>query len=208
MKRVSVSAVILTALLAGCSHVATYNSAYLSGPPPAATERMDGKALVYTGRADDDYVFSGNPTSFTGGATTLTEPLGQIVREVAVYTFGRYFRDGAEASNKLENLAGYRVIVKPRVLSFTYEYNQLKNLGFAITPGVTLEIETELLDQNGKTVYSKRHASGLVPGHTYMISGTPGERVNQLVHETMYKLMDEAALDVKATLQAKGGSQE
>lgn len=206
MKLIATSAVILTVLLAGCSHVATYNSAYLSAPPPAASERMDGKVLVYTERADDNYVFSGNPTSFTGGATTLAVPLGQMTREVAVYAFGRHFTGGADASNKLDNLAGYRVIIKPRVLSFTYEYNQLQNLGFAITPGVTLEIETQLLDQGGKTIYAKKHASGLAQGHTYMVSGTPGERVNQLVHETMYKLMDEAARDVKRTLKENGAS--
>lgn len=202
-----VSAVLLTALLAGCSHTATYNSAYLSAPPPAANDRMDGKVLIYTERADDNYVFSGNPTSFTGGGTTLTEPLGQITREVAVYVFGRHFKDGADASNKLENLSGYRVIVRPRLLTFSYEYNQLQNLGFAITPGVTLEIETQLLDQTGKTAYSKKHASGLAQGHTYMISGEPGERINQLVHETMYKLMDESVQDIKAALRTNNLTQ-
>lgn len=206
MKRSLTLVVILTALLAGCSHVATYNPAYLSVPPPAASERMDGRVLVYTERADDNYVFSGNPTSFTGSATTLTVPLGQITREVAVYAFGRHFKDGADASNKLENLAGYRVIIRPRVLAFTYEYNQLQNLGFAITPGVTLEIETQLLDQGGKKVYAKKHASGMAQGHTYMVSGTPGERINQLVHETLYKLMDEAARDVKRALKENGAS--
>jgi hypothetical protein len=206
MKRIATMFVILTVLLAGCSHVATYNPAYLSAAPPAASERMDGKVLVYTERADDNYVFSGNPASFTGGATTLTVPLGQITREVAVYAFGRHFKDGADASNKLENLAGYRAIIRPRVLSFTYEYNQLQNLGFAITPGVTLEIETQLLDQSGKTVYAKKHAPGLAQGQAYMVSGTPGERINQLVHETLYKLMDEAARDVKRALKENGAS--
>jgi hypothetical protein len=196
--------VILAVLLAGCSHTATYNSAYLSAPPPEASERMEGKVLVYTERTEDNYTFTGNPTSFTGGATTLNVPLGQITREVAVYAFGRHFKDGADASNKLENLAGYRAIIHPRLLSFTYEYNQLKNLGFAITPGVTLEIETQLLDQGGKSVYAKKHASGLVQGYTYVVSGTPGERINQLVHETLYKLMDEAAQDIKRTLKENG----
>jgi hypothetical protein len=206
MKRIATLFVMLTVLLSGCSHVATYNPAYLSAPPPAASERMDGKVLVYTERADDNYVFSGNPTSFTGGATTLTVPLGQITREVAVYAFGRHFKDGADASNKLESLAGYRAIIRPRVLSFTYEYNQLQNLGFAITPGVTLEIETQLLDQSGKTIYAKKHASALAQGQAYMVSGTPGERINQLVHETLYKLMDEAARDVKRALKESGAS--
>lgn len=202
--KLTISAVLLAALLAGCSHTATYNSAYLSAPPPAAGDRMDGKALIYTEAVDDKYVFTGNPTSFTGGGTTLTEPLGQITREVAVYVFGRHFKDGADASNKLDNLPGYRVIVRPRLLTFNYEYNQLKNLGFAISPGVMLEIETQLLDQSGKTYYSKKHASGMVHGHTYVVSGEPGERINQLVHETMYKLMEESAQDIKAALRNKG----
>lgn len=202
MKHVAVPAVILSLLLAGCSHVATYNPAYLSVPPYEASERMDGKVLVYTEREDDNFVFSGNPTSFTGGGTTLTVPLGLITREVAVYTFGRHFSGGADSSNKLEGLAGYRAIIRPRVLSFTYAYNQLKNLGFAVTPGVTLEIEVQLLDPDGKRTYSRKYASGLAQGHTYVVSGTPGERVNQLVHETLYTLMDDAARDMKLFLKA------
>jgi hypothetical protein len=206
MKWIAMSAAVLTLLLAGCTHTATYNSAYLSAPPPAASERMDGKVLVFTERADDGYVFSGNPTSFTGGATTLSLPLGQITREVAVYAFGRHFKDGAEASNKLDSLAGYRAVIHPRVLSFTYEYNQLQNLGFAITPGVEMSIDVQLYDANGKATYSRKHMSGLSQGHTYMVSGTPGERVNQLAHETMYKLMDEAARDIKQRLRESGGN--
>jgi hypothetical protein len=192
---------LAVALLAGCSHTATYNSAYLSAPPPAASDRMDGKVMIYTEKTDDGYVFTGKPTSFTGGGTTLSEPLGQITREVAVYVYGRHFKDGADASNKLENLSGYRAVVRPRLLSYVYEYNQLQNLGFAITPGVTLEIETQLLDQSGKTVFSKKYASGLSQGHTYMVSGEPGERINQLTHETMYKLMEQSALDMKEMLR-------
>ncbi len=204
--KLTISAVLLAALLAGCSHTATYNSAYLSAPPPVADDRVDGKALIYTERADDAYVFSGNPTSFTGGGTTLSEPLGQITREVAVYVFGRYFKDGADARNSLDNLSGYRVVVRPRLLGFSYEYNQLQNLGFAITPGVTLEIETQLFDQSGKSYYSKRFASGLSQGHTYFVSGEPGERINQLTHETMYKLMEQAAQDIKGVLRTNSSS--
>jgi len=196
------------ALLAGCSHTAVYNSAYLSAPPPAASERMDGKVLVYTERNDDGYVYSGHPTSFTGGGTTLSEPLGQITREVAVYVYGRHFKGGAESGNALDKLDGYRVVVHPRLVNFNYEYNQLQNLGFAITPGVTLEIEVQMLDAAGRPAFSKKYASGLVQGKSYMVSGEPGERINQLVHETMYKLMDESAVDMKAALRKAASPQQ
>jgi hypothetical protein len=199
--KLSAFAVLVVVLLSGCSHTATYNSAYLSGPPPAGSDRMDGKVLIYTERADDNYVFTGNPTSFTGSGTTLSEPLGQITREVAVYVYGRHFKDGADSSNKPENISGYRAIVRPRILSYEYEYNQLQNLGFAITPGVKIEIDTQLLDQSGKTVFSKKYASGLSQGHTYMVSGEPGERINQLTHETMYKLMEQSVQDIKEVLR-------
>jgi hypothetical protein len=36
-----------------------------------------------------------------------------------------------------------------------------------------------------------------------MVSGTPGERIGQLAHETAYKLLDEAARDIKTELLAR-----
>ena len=194
-------AVLVAVLLTGCSHTASYNSGYLSGLSPAPSDRMDGKVLIYTEQADDHYVFTGKPTSFTGGGTSLSEPLGQITRDVAAYVYARHFEGGVDTSNTLDNLVSYRAIVRPRLLSYEYEYNQLKNLGFAITPGVTLEIETQLLDQAGKTVFSKKYASGLSQGHTYMVSGKPGELINQLTHETIYKLMEQSAQDIKNALR-------
>jgi hypothetical protein len=200
MKVLRVAFLFVFALLAACSHVAVYNPTYLPAAPPEARERLEGKVLVYTDSADDNYVFSGPPTSFTGGATKLSLPLGQITREVAIQVLGGYFQDGAEGSNRPENLAGYRAVVKPKVASFSYQYNQLKNLGFAITPTVVLDLDVDLVDENGKTIHSKRYSSGTVEGSAYFVSGEPGERINQLAHETMHKLMDAAAGDIKAVL--------
>jgi hypothetical protein len=203
MKVVLVALFLAVAVLMGCSHVATYNPTYLSGPPPKADERLEGKVLVYTEHADDSYVFSGAPTSFTGGATKLTIPLGQLVHEVAVHVFARHFKDGADSGSSLEDPQSYRAIVRPRTGSFSYQYNQLKNLGFAITPTVILDLDVDLIDQDGNTTYSKQYSSGPIEGGAYMVSGTPGERINQLAHETAYKLLDEAARDIKTELLAR-----
>lgn len=113
----------LLVLMSGCAQMSTYNPAYITPPATPDAAKAAGKALVYTLKADDDTVWSGKPTSFTGGATTLSIPIGGIAREIAVTVFGDSFRGGAVKTNDLASAAGYRVVVQPRVSAFSYEYN-------------------------------------------------------------------------------------
>ena len=41
-------------------------------------------------------------------------------------------RGGADAANSLTDAKAYRVVVSPRPVQFSYQYAQLRNLGFAI----------------------------------------------------------------------------
>lgn len=196
---------LLAALLGGCAQTATYNAAYHPVPATPATDKLPGKALVYTVQADDDTPWSGRPTSFTGSGTTLTIPLGVIAREVAAAVFGDLFQGGAAKANSLAAATGYRVIVQPRVAQFSYEYNQLKNAGFAVTPTVVLTLEATLLEPSGKPVSQRRYDSGTVEMPAYFITGAPGEEIGKAAHKALYELMQRAAADVRETLRQRGG---
>ncbi len=41
----------------------------------------------------------------------------------------------------------------------------------------------------------------MTEGDTYVLSGQPSEKVNQILHQTLFKLMTDAALDAKAVLK-------
>lgn len=193
----AVLASILTC--AGCAFNAGYNPSYLPAQPMALG--ISGKSLVIMEATDAQWTFSGNPTSFTGGGTTLTIPLGEITKQVALKVFGAAFIDGADFRDKRGDLAAYRIAVQPKVGQFTYAYNQLKNLGFAVTPQVTLQLNIVLYAPGGSKVLEKQFSSGTVDGDTYMLSGQPAEKVNQLLHQVLFKLMTDAAMEAKAALE-------
>lgn len=196
---------VLAALLGGCAPIATYNAAYITPPSTPEAAKLPGKALIYTTKADDDTPWAGRPTSFTGSATTLTIPLGLITREIAATVFGDSFRDGAIKANALPGAAGgYRVIVQPKVSAFSYEYNQLKNVGFAITPTVVLTLEVAVLDNAGKTINQRRYDSGTVEMPAYFMSGSPGEEIGKAAHKAVFDLMVVAARDVRELLRLRG----
>jgi hypothetical protein len=185
-------------LLAGCSFNAAYNPDYL--PKQPLSLGIAGKSLVVLETGDASWTYTGSPTSFTGGGTKLTLPIGEITREVALKVYGAAFKDGADFRNTAGSAAGYRLIVKPKVASFTYAYNQLKNLGFAITPQVKLDLHVTLVSPDGRTLLDKYYTSGLAEGDTYFVSGKPAEKVNQIFHLTLFKLMTDSALDAKKAL--------
>ncbi len=199
------AAVAALAMLSGCALTATYDAAYITAPATPQIDKLAGKALVYTVQTDDDLVWSGKPTSFTGGGTTLSIPLGVIAREIAAVVFGDAFREGAAKSNALTGSASYRVIVQPKVVAFSYEYNALKNAGFAITPTAVLTLEVSLLDPAGKLVNQRHYDSGTVETPAYFFSGAPGKEIGKAAHKALFELMTRAAQDVRASLRQEGG---
>ena len=187
---------------AGCTHIASYNPAYI---PPIATStpanKSDGRALVFTEKKDDDYSFSGHPTSFTGSATTLQIALGLITREIAVSVFGKNFSEGAEQSNTLERSPGYRVIVQPKVTNFSFEYNAAKNVGFVITPTVTLSLDVAVMGGDGKSRWQRQYQSGPVESESYIMTGNPGDEVGKAAHKAIGQLLLQAAGDIREYLR-------
>ena len=188
---------IVVAILSGCAYKVGYNSSYL--PPAGVTGKIDGAALVVMTEQEVAWIYSGNPTTFTGGGTTLTVPLGNITKQVALEVFTRYF-ERVENATGLAGAADYLIVVNPRVTNFEYAYKQLKNLGFAITPGVTISLDVKLFDGAGEQLMQKTYASGEREGASYAMTGSPNEKINKILHETLFELMSLAANDAIAML--------
>jgi hypothetical protein len=196
----SIITLIPLLLLCGCAFNAGYNPSYISAQPLQLG--IGGKGLVVVNQTDAQWTYSGHPTSFTGSGTTLTVPIGEISKQIALRVFGAAFKEGVDFRDTAGETKGYRLVVEPKVAKFTYAYNQLKNLGFAITPQVEVQLHVVLTAPNGKTLADKFYSSGLVDGDSYMLSGQPAEKVNQLLHQTIFKLMTDAAMEAKQILEA------
>jgi hypothetical protein len=191
-----VAAAVAAFWLAGCAMTSSYNQGYLAAARRPAAVQADGRVLVITTAQDDGYTYTGNPTSFSGSATTLTMPLGSIVRETAVAAFADTFKGGAEASAEVKDSVRYVVIVAPKLISFSYEYNQLKNVGFAITPTALVSIDVRALDEKGATRWQRTYASGPVEGPAYMLNTSPQEEISKVTHRALYEMFSKAAGDV------------
>jgi len=183
---------------AGCAYNVGYSSTYL--PPAETRERVSGEAMIYMPAEDEQWVYSGHPTSFTGSATTLSIPLGSITQQIAVRAFFQCFSSVQTCSN-LTDKSGYLVAVQPRVQRFEYAYNQLKNLGFAITPQVWVDLHVHAYAPDGKVILDKVYESEMCEGETYVMSGSPSEKVNAEVHQVLWRLMSQAVTDIEATLR-------
>ena len=180
----------LTLLITGCAYNVGFTSSYL--PPTSLVGKLDGKALIFMTTDQEQWVYSGHPTSFTGGGTTLSIPLGNITKQVALIVFSRYFEE-VDSGSKMDAASQYQIVVNPNVQHFEYAYSQLKHLGFAITPAVALDLQVTWFDATGKQLLQKTYSSGKQEGETYMVSGSPGEKVNQVLHKALADLMTQAA---------------
>ena len=202
-KALIVAAFAPLCFIGGCAYTANYNPSYLASARRPVTEPFEGKILIVTSVQDDKYVYTGNPTSFTGSATSLSIPVGQILKESAGAAFADAFKGGADTKN-LEigdpvshtDSGKYVALVTPKLVSYSYEYNQAKNLGFAITPTAVVVTDVRIIDHDGTTSFQKQYESGPVEGPAYMINMSPQEEINKVTHKAFYEIFSKAAADI------------
>ncbi|MBX3702734.1 MAG: hypothetical protein KF822_03050 [Steroidobacteraceae bacterium] len=192
--------VAMAALLAftGCASSIAYRADYVPATSVAAPEKIAGRVLVYTTRADDERLITAGATSFTGSGARLTTPIGMMTREIAYKVFSEGATEGAVLSNESGGAGQYAMVVRPEARDFRYGFPQLKNLGFAITPEVEVSLRVSVLDGSGAVLLENDYESGVVEGKSYMLSGKPNERINQLAHTTIHALMLRALADVRS----------
>ena len=184
---------------AGCTWRTSYNPSYL---PPLSHigTKAPGQGLLYMDAGDANYVFRGRPGSFTGGGSNLEIPLGNIAREIAARQFGQMFSGGLQQSSSMDNSAAYAAVIQPRVISFEYKYNRMRNLDFATTPQVNLTIQVNTFDSAGKLALAQTYGSGWHNGKSVADTLKPGELISKTAHDAMGMLMGKAAADIERTL--------
>jgi hypothetical protein len=197
MKRCStrIAAGFFVLLLGGCAYQAGYNPTYIPDEEPDYIS--SDEVLLVMADEDEDYVYTGSPSSFTGGGTSLSIPLGTITKEVAEEILEDRFSGRVGFANEFLPEEGYRLALKPRIRRFDYKYNSLKNLGFAITPEVDIDLRVTILDSNGQVIFDEVYQSGRTAGDTYIVSGSPSEKVNEALHRTLYQLFEESFADAR-----------
>ena len=162
--------------------------------------KFDGQALVLTDSKEDLKLYQQGPSSLTGAATSLSINVGGYLKDISVEVFSRLFKEGAIHSNNENESGEYVVIIKPEILNYDWRFNQLKNLGFAITPETKIDLLVTLKDSKGKVLLEKKYESDYLSGGSYLASIKPHEKVNKSVHQSIYNLLMLVAEDIGGIL--------
>jgi len=184
-------------LVAGCSHTATYREEFISQELGEMQARIQGKALVVTDPKQDQKMYSERPSSLTGQASSYKAELGNFIRHMMIAALRRTFQDGAEHDKSVPTQSDYQLVIKPELLHFDYRYNQLKNLGVWITPESEIDIYVYMYDGNGAQLLEKKYKSDYISGGGYLMSFSPGEKINEAVHKAMFTVVSEMIEDIK-----------
>jgi len=152
-------------------------------------------------KAEQEASFTGKPTSFTGGDTTLTLPVGQIVREASILAFRDLFAGGVQTVEKTGAGDRYTAVIRPTLRSFSYEYNQLKNAGFAITPTTSVAIDVAVSDGSGSEVWRQTVDLGPTEGNVYVVTESPGEEISKVAHKAILDTLQRAAREAYGPLE-------
>ena len=168
---------------------------------PAAGQ-LAGKGVIVMDKAlQDQLIRKQHPDSFTGGATSLTFPIGVTIRDTALKTLGPSFADGAEVAEAAQPQA-YGVVL--RLDGFTYKYDSMSTLGFAITPRVTVTLTAEALGPDGQSLFRKAYTRKDFTAGAYVASFKPKEKVLG----SFQKALDEIFVEIQADLAKPPASVE
>ncbi len=211
MRVLTVGLLVIGAALNGCTAEGLYQPEYLSkvSPPYLA----ENKIVVLMHDHDQQYTFTGKPTSEIGENITLTMPIGAILREVTANTFRSYFMYGVVFTDKLVPDLHYTVAVEPEIRNFAYRYDrQIEGDLFdvrpnadggsaeplsTITPSIQFELALTAYDAGNKVLLKKTYESGWVAGESYIVTSRPHERVNATFHQALQAVMQKVADDIR-----------
>jgi hypothetical protein len=191
--------------LGGCAYEIGYNRDYLPTHPP--TYQAQGKLLVVMPDEQRSFVYEGSPSSQTGDFTTLTVPIGEMVREIALDVFGECFAYGVEFVDSRQGRDDYVMAIEGDMQEFIYSYTKVIDAGFNeeradvwIVPEVDIAFAVKGYNRRGEAVLDKLYHSGVKAGEEYMITSRPAERINRVLHTTLHNLMLDVVADMRPLL--------
>lgn len=204
--RLRIAAVAVVAAT-GCAHEIGYNPAYVPSDAPGYI--ADGRILIVMPEEQQEFVFESTPDSRTGNFTTLTVPLGAIVRDISEQVFTSCFARGVEFADEFVPGGDYVVALTGDMQEFVYSYERVIEQGFFegdpeadswIVPQVEIAFSVRAFDRNGVEILDKVYDSGVTAGESYWVSNRPAERINETLHATLHALMLQVAEDIRPLL--------
>jgi uncharacterized lipoprotein YajG len=191
-KLASISALLVAAaILSACTTTASVKPEYVSAG--LAAPLVQGHATLVMDSAAQTQIITASPTSMTGAATTLAEPVGAIIKMAGEKVLGAGFATGASTSTQ-PKAGDYNIAV--RLDQYSYMFDQLSNLGFAITPKVTVSLKAVVTDPVEKPLTEKVYTRTDYTAGAYVASLQPQEKINQALHMAVAEIFREMMDDI------------
>lgn len=202
MRRTSIGLLLLTlGDLCGCTHEIGFDAGYV--PPERPSYVADGALLVVLPEEQEQFTYEGPPDSEVGNFTTMSIPLGSIVKEIARDVFGSCFARGVAFATSREAGGEFVLALEGNMDDFVYRYTRIIDRGFSeddpdvwIVPEVDISFSADVFDSRGTRVLSKVYDSGVRAGERYMVTSRPSEKINEVLHTTLHDLITEVAEDL------------
>jgi hypothetical protein len=200
----------LTVVSGGCAYEIGYDPAYVPAERPQYV--ADAKILLVMPPEQQEFEYTSKPDSVTGNFTTLTVPMGAIVRDIAGDVFASCFGQGVDFAPERAPNGDYAIALEGNLQEFVYRYTKVIEQGFDegaeesgevdawITPEVDIAFDVRAFDRQGNRILAKTYASGVIAGESYRVTGQPEERINATLHATLHALMLQVAADLKPLL--------
>lgn len=195
------TSVVCLLLCAGCAHEIAFDPDYV--PPERPAFVADGALLIVVREDQSEFTYEGPPDSEVGDFTTMTIPMADIVREIAVDVFGSCFGQGVIFAPSRDVDQDYVLALEANLDDFFYRYSREFDRGFSetdplvwIVPEVEISFDVDVFDSRGTRVLSKTYDSGIQAGDRYIVTSRHEERINRVLHATLHALMTQAANDL------------
>ncbi len=193
LRRLALVAAVVAgaALLSACGSTVASRPDYVAAG--LAAPIVQGPAVIVMDDGLQNQVITAHPTSYTGSATTITFPIGAIIRDVGQKVFGVGFSGGSSTATEAR-LGAYGV--KLLLNDFSFKYDQLSSLGFEIRPKVTIGLSVVAVGPDGAPLFSKRYEKVDYLVASYAFSSDPAEKINQALHMALGEIFREILDDV------------
>ena len=140
------------------------------------------------------YVFRGNPESFTGGGRPHEFPLGETLELASKLIFAELFED-VSLIRRLEEGQRFKLIIKPQIDDFHFRYDQLSHAGFAVSCLSSIKVTITLYSDDSK-IWGKTVESPEVRKGPWMLNVDYERDLGESASEALVYTLNQLALEI------------
>ena len=140
------------------------------------------------------YVFRGNPESFTGGGRPHEFPLGETLELASKLIFAELFED-VSLIRRLEEGQRFKLIIKPQIDDFHFRYDQLSHAGFAVSCLSSIKVTITLFSEDAK-IWEKTIESPEIRKGPWMLNVEYEKDMGESASEALVYTLNQLALEI------------